>query len=420
MANAAVSSANLSATESVPAPASAPAPVHAAAPVKRSRAKIVLPALIGVAALIGGAVYLHGKGKESTDDAFVESHVANVAPRVQGQVMHVLVHDNQAVNVGDVLVELDDRDAVAREHAAKADLGSAEAALAAATAQLTLAQHTVDAGLRQAKGGVTQAFAMSGSSKAQVDQARADLAAAESRAALTGLELTRMLKLSKDGAVAQAELDRSKADDDQARAVVDQAKARVSVASVGLVNAGGGIESAQGRLAAAQTGPDQVQVAAAQADVAKARVEQAKAALEQAELNLSYMKVRAPTRGVVSRRSVEPGQLVDPARPLLALTDLEDSWVVANFKEDQIGSLRVGQPAQVTLDAFLGRKLNAHVDSFSGGTGSRFALLPPDNASGNFTKVVQRVPVLVRIDDKPQDIVLRPGLSAFVTVHTGD
>ena len=413
MANAAVSSANLSASESVPV--SPPVAV----PAKRSRAKIVLPTLIGVAALVGAAVYLHGKGKESTDDAFVESHVANVAPRVQGQVLHVLVHDNQAVNAGDVLVELDDRDASAQNHAAKADLESAEATLAAANAQLVLAQHSVDAGLRQAKGGVTQAFALSGSSKAQIDQARADLVAAESRAALTGMELARTVKLHSEGAIARAELDRRQAEDDQARAAVDQAKARLSVASVGLVNAGGGIESAQGRLAAAQTGPDQVLVAKAQVDVAKARVEQAKAALEQAELNLSYMKVRAPTRGVVSRRSVEPGQLVDPARPLLALTELDDSWVVANFKEDQIGSLRVGQAAEVSLDAFSGRKLNAHVDSFSGGTGSRFALLPPDNASGNFTKVVQRVPVLIRIDDKPQDIVLRPGLSAFVTVRTG-
>jgi len=411
MANAAVSSANLSAPESVPAPPVAP-------PAKRSRAKVVLPALIGVAAVVGGAIYLHGRGKETTDDAFVESHVANVAPRVQGQVLRVLVRDNQAVNAGDVLVELDARDATARQHAAKADLESAEAALAASNAQFALAQHSVDAGLRQAKGGVTQAFALSGSSKAQIDQARADLVAAQSRAALTAMELTRSVRLNQDGAVAQAELDRRKAEDDQAQASVDQAKARLSVASVGLVNAGGGIESAQGRLAAAQTGPDQVQVAAAQVDVAKARVDQAKAALEQADLNLSYTKVLAPTRGVVSRRSVEPGQLVDPARPLLALTELDDSWVVANFKEDQIGSLRVGQPAIVTLDAFSGRKLHAHVDSFSGGTGSRFALLPPDNASGNFTKVVQRVPILIRIDDKPQDIVLRPGLSAFVTVRT--
>ena len=411
MANAAVSSPTLSATESVPAQ---PAPV----PARRSRAKVVLPALVAVAGLIGGALYLHGRGKESTDDAFVESHVANVAPRVQGQVLHVLVKDNQAVNAGDVLVELDDRDATARSHAAKADLESAEATLAASNAQFALAEHSVDASLRQAKGGVTQAFAQSGSSKAQIDQARADLTAAQSRAALTNMELLRAKKLNADGAVAQAELDRRSAENDQAIAAVEQAKARLSGASVGLVNAGGGIESAQGRLAAAQTGPDQVQVAAAQVDVAKARVDQAKAALEQAELNLSYMKVRAPSRGVVSRRSVEPGQLVDPARPLLALTELDDSWIVANFKEDQLGSLRVGQSAQVTLDAFSGRKLRAHLDSFSGGTGSRFALLPPDNASGNFTKVVQRVPVLIRIDDKPQDIVLRPGLSAFVVVHT--
>ncbi|MEP7052121.1 MAG: HlyD family secretion protein [Pseudomonadota bacterium] len=415
MASAAVSSATLQATND---PNATPPSSAAAPPAKRSRAKIVFPILVGAAALIGAGLYLHGRGKETTDDAFVESHVANVAARVPGQVLRVLVKDNQAVNVGEVLVELDDRDATARDHAAKADLESAEATLAAANAQLSLAQHSVDAGLRQAKGGVTQAFAMSGSSRAQIDQARADLVAAESRAALTAMELGRAQKLNVDGAVAQAELDRRKAENDQARAAIDQAKARLSAASVGLLNAGGSIESAQGRLAAAQTGPDQVQVAEAQVNVAKARVDQAKAALEAAELNLSYMKVRAPTPGVVSRRSVEPGQLVDPARPLLALTGLDDSWVIANFKEDQIGDLRVGQPAQVTLDAFSGRKLNGHLESFSGGTGSRFALLPPDNASGNFTKVVQRVPVLIHIDDKPSDIVLRPGLSAFVVVHT--
>jgi membrane fusion protein (multidrug efflux system) len=404
---------------SVPLQAADPATEKTATPpAKRSRAKVLLPALLGVAALVGGGLYLHGRGKQTTDDAFVESHVANVAPRVPGQVLHVLVRDNQAVNAGDVMIELDDRDATARDHAAKADLESAEAAQAAATAQLSLAEHSVDAGLRQAKGGVTQAFAMSGSSKAQIDQARADLVAAESRASLTATELGRAQKLNSDGAVAQAELDNRKSMNDQALASVDQAKARLVAASVGLVNAGGSIETAQGRLAAAQTGPDQVEVARAQVDVAKARVDQAQAALEQADLNLSYMKVRAPTNGVVSRRSVEPGQLVDPARPLLALTELDDSWVVANFKEDQIGDLRVGQPATVTLDAFSGKKLNGHLDSFSGGTGSRFALLPPDNASGNFTKVVQRVPVLIRIDDKPQDFVLRPGLSAFVTVHT--
>jgi len=391
----------------------------AAPPAKRSRAKVLLPALIGVAALVGGTVYLNGRGKETTDDAFVESHVANVAPRVPGQVLRVLVKDNQAVNAGDVLVELDERDATAREHAAKADLESAQAAYSAAKANLTLAEHSVDAGLRQAKGGVTQAFALSGSSKAQIDQAKADLAAAESRAALSKTELARAEKLNGDGAIAQAELDNRRSANDQALAAVDQAKARLNAASVGMLNAGGSIETAQGRLAAAQTGPDQVEVARAQVDVAKARVDQAQAALEQADLNLSYMKVRAPTKGVISRRTVEPGQLVDPARPLLALTELDDSWIVANFKEDQIGDLRVGQPAKVTLDAFSGRALNAHVDSFSGGTGSRFALLPPDNASGNFTKVVQRVPVLIRIDDKPNDIVLRPGLSAYVVVHTG-
>src|SRR4051812_11548374 len=193
MANATLSQVNLSAAESIPA--APPPPV--ALPAKRSKAKLVFPALVAAAAVVGGAVYLHGKGKESTDDAFVESHVANVAPRVQGQVLRVLVRDNQAVNAGDVLIELDDRDATARDHAAKADLEAAEAALTAARAQHALAEHTVDAGLRQAKGGVTQAFALSGSSKAQIDQARADLASAISRSALSAMELGRAQKLNK-------------------------------------------------------------------------------------------------------------------------------------------------------------------------------------------------------------------------------
>jgi membrane fusion protein (multidrug efflux system) len=144
-------------------------------------------------------------------------------------------------------------------------------------------------------------------------------------------------------------------------------------------------------------------------------VKQAEAAKQLADLNLGYTQLRAPAKGVVARRNVEVGQLVDPARPLLAIVPLDDVWVVANFKEDQLRDMKPGAKAVIEVDAFSGEKIPAHVDSLAGGTGSRFALLPPDNASGNFVKVVQRLPVLLRFD-APPPFALRPGMSAVVRV----
>jgi membrane fusion protein (multidrug efflux system) len=195
------------------------------------------------------------------------------------------------------------------------------------------------------------------------------------------------------------------------------ARARLASAEANLDNSAGTLQNARGRLIAAQSGPQRVQAASAQVELAQARVDQAQAALDQARLNRSYASVRAEVAGVVSRRNVEVGQLVSPERPLLALVALDDTWVVANYKEDQLADLRVGQAAKVKIDALPGRELSGHVDSLAGGTGARFSLLPPDNASGNFTKVVQRVPVLIRLDPHP-DVELRPGLSAYTTIIT--
>ncbi|MBN9167540.1 MAG: HlyD family secretion protein [Myxococcales bacterium] len=387
-------------------------------PAKRPRAKQVLGGLVVAGLVVGGAVWTLGRGKESTDDAFVEAHVASVAARIQGQVIKVNVKDNQLVEVGDVLVEIDDRDAKVRLVTTEADLLSAKASLSAIETQLTLTEKNVDANLRQAKGGVVQASALAGSSRATIDQAKADVDAAESRRALAEIELQRATKLHGDGATAQADLDAKKALFDQAVAAVAQAKAREQNALVGITNAAGNIETAQGRLVAAQAGPEQVEAARAAVAVAKARVAQAEAAVDQAKLNLSYTQVKAQVRGVVSRRSVEVGQMADPSRPLMALTALDDVWIVANYKEDQIAEIKPGQPVTIKVDAFHGRVLNGHVDSLSGGSGARFSLLPPDNASGNFTKVVQRIPVLIRFDDKVDDLTLRPGMSTYVTVKT--
>lgn len=395
-------------------------PVQEAPKAKPKRAPFVLGGLALVLATVGGSIYLMGRGKESTDDAFVEAHVANVAPRIPGQVTKVLVTDNAHVKVGDVLVELDDKDAKVKVATAEADLLSAKANLVAFQTQLALTEKNVDANLRQARGGVVSASAMSGSSKAQIDQAKADVDAAQSRVDLAKIDLDRVKKLHDEGATPKAELDAKQATYDQAAAALAQARARQVSANEGVTNAAGSIETAQGRLIAAQAGPEQVAAAKAAVGVAEARVAQAEANLDQAKLTLSYTKILAQVDGVVSRRSVEVGQSVDPARPLMALTELHDVWIVANFKEDQIAHMKEGEKVTIKIDAFPGRTLTGHVDSLSGGSGARFSLLPPDNASGNFTKVVQRIPVLIRFDGVPNDVQLRPGMSTNVSVNVGN
>jgi membrane fusion protein (multidrug efflux system) len=387
------------------------------APRKRRAAPIVLPVLLLLAAGAGGTAYVRGIGKESTDDAFVEGHVDNVSSRVAGQVARVLATDNELVEAGAPLVELDDRDARVRLDAATADLEASKASLVAAEKQLALITKNVDAALVQARGGMTQAASLSSSAAASIAQARADVDAAESRKALAETELRRSRQLRSENAVAPADLDAKQAIYDQAEAGVAQAQARLRAATASDTNAAGNWTAANGRLEAAQTAPEQVASATAQVGVARARVAQAEAALSAAQLNLSYMTVRAPIRGRVSRRTVEPGQMVAPERPLLSVVGLDDVWVVANFKEDQLADIREGQPVRFTVDAFGSREINGHVDSVAAGSGSRFALLPPDNASGNFTKVVQRIPVLIRFEPVA-GLGLRPGMSTYVTVFT--
>jgi membrane fusion protein (multidrug efflux system) len=393
-----------------------PAVAEEAKPKKR-KALIVLPTLALIAGGAAAITYAIHHGRESTDDAQIEGHVANVAPRITGQVVKVLVQDNQRVKVGDLLVELDTRDLDAKLAAARADVAAARAQQHANHKQQAVTTSEVDSNLLVAKGGITQAAAVSGTTKAAIDQANADIAAAEANRALAKTELERTARLVHSGALSQANLDARQTAVEQADANLSLARARLAGALSNLGNSEGTVQAARGRLIAAQSGPQRVQAQAAQVELAQARVDQTQAALDQAELNRSYASVRAEVEGVVSRRNVEIGQLVGPDRPLMALVALDDTWVVANYKEDQLAELRGGQPATIEVDAFPGRTFTGHVDSLSGGTGARFSLLPPDNASGNFTKVVQRVPVLIRLDPHA-DIELRPGLSVYATVIT--
>ena len=389
----------------------------AAKPAPRRKVLFVLPLLTALAAAGGAMALLGGANKETTDDAQIEGHVAYVAPHVAGQVKRVLVKDNQHVQVGDVLVELDDRDLNVRLASARADVAAAKATLRSSETQLGVTKKSVESNLAVARGGMAQAASARGTTSAGIEQARAEITSALSRQKLAQLDFDRATQLFASNVVAKSSLDASSAALEQANANVTQSEARLKSAEASRQSSSGSIESARGRVLAAEAGPEQIQAAEAAVELAAARRNQAEAALQQAELNVSYTRILAEVSGVVSRRSGEVGQMASPEKPLLALVPLDDTWVVANFKEDQIAHMRPGQLAEIEIDAFDGQKLKGHIDSLAGGTGARFSLLPPDNASGNFTKVVQRVPVLVRIDGV-SDLELRPGLSAKVTVVT--
>jgi membrane fusion protein (multidrug efflux system) len=399
-----------------PALDAAPDSSVVAAPKRTRRALVALPLLAAIGVGIGSSVYWLGRGHETTNDAQVEGHVASVAARVTGQVEEVRVLDNQAVQAGDVLVRLDARDLLAKVAAARADLAAMTAQRHAAETELAVTRASTDSNLAIARGGLSQAAAIEGTTRASIERAQADLAAADSRRKLAQVELERTRKLLTTGVLSQAEFDVKQAAAEQADAAREQARAALTSAEANVHNSSGTLTSARGRLLAAESAPAQIEAAQANLELASARVAQAQAALERAELELSYTSVRASVSGVVSRRSVEVGQLVSPDRPLMALVPLDDTWVVANFKEDQIADMRPGQAARVHIDTY-DHELEGHVDSLASGTGSRFSLLPPDNASGNFTKVVQRVPVLIKLNPHPE-LVLRPGMSATATVDT--
>ncbi|HMA96060.1 MAG TPA: HlyD family secretion protein [Polyangiaceae bacterium] len=397
------------------APGTEPAPEENK-PAKKRKAPRVFLGLLALAAVVGAVLWWLGRGKESTDDAQVEGHVVTVSVRTPGQVLKVLVTDNQFVKKDDVLLELDLEELRARLAVAKADRLAAEASLALAQAQLDLTQRNADANLRQARGGISQAASGVAVTKAQLEQAQADIANAESRVQLANKDLTRIRELFAQGSVSQAELDARQAAADQASAGLEQARARHESTRALISGNYGGVEQAQGRMAAALSAPQQVRAAQAQVQLSQARLEQLRATERLAELNLEYGSVRAPVAGIVSRKNIEAGSLVSPERPVLAIVPLDDVWVVANFKEDQIGKMKPGQPTRITFDTYSGRTLNGQVESIAAGTGARFALLPPDNATGNYVKVVQRIPVRIKLDPEA-GLTLRPGMSAEVTVR---
>jgi membrane fusion protein (multidrug efflux system) len=389
---------------------------------------VVLVAIIGV-----GVWYWTTAGRESTDDAQVEAHVTPIAARVGGTLLKLPVADNQLVEAGTVLVEIDPRDYEIAVAKARAELADAEATAAAATSNVPITSATATGNVATAQGSVAQSHAGFEQAERELEQAKARLTVAQARqreleanAVKATRDVERLRGLLAKDEVAQQQFDAVVAAADAQRAAVDSAKAQVVEAEAGirvadtrLVQARAGEQQARAGLDSAQTAPQQIAVTRARASSAEARVQQARATLQQAELNLQYTVIKAPAKGTVSRKTAEIGQIVQPGQPLMALIALDAVWVTANFKETQLGELRPGQPVTIKVDAYGGREYTAKVESIAAATGARFSLLPPENATGNFVKVVQRVPVkIVLTGGQDPDYPLRPGMSVTPTVYT--
>jgi len=331
-----------------------PPPPTPAPPPRRRRALLVGGAVVAALAAALAVHALLTRGDQTTDDAQVEADVVAVAPRVGGTVAELFVGDNAAVKAGQPILRLDDADYRVRVRQAEAEVETARSQAAAADAQIAAA--------------------------------RANVTRAEAEAERAALDLRRAEDLKAGDAIAADRYDASRTLDQSARA-------------------GAGVNRAQ------------YAAALANAALAHARVKSAEAARDLARLQRSWTTVSAPADGVLSRLAGRRGQIVQPGQPLGQLVPRE-TYLVANFKETQVGAIRPGQRVDVEIDSYPGRRLPARVESVSAGTGARFSLLPPDNASGNFVKVVERVPVRIVWVDPPADIALRAGLSALVTVHT--
>jgi membrane fusion protein, multidrug efflux system len=360
--------------------------------------------LLAVLILAAGAfiAWRHYSVRESTDDAQIDGHIVNVSSRVSGTVVKVNVDDNQFVNAGDVIVQLDPKDYQVSIDRAKAELLDAQASSRAATIGVPITATGTSSGIATAQANVAAAHE-------EVASANARKAEAQANYNKVAADLKRFEQLVAKDEISRQQYDAQIAAEKAARATLDATAAGVSTAQSHVLQA-------EANLRSARTAPQQVQVQQAKAGSAQAAAQRAQSALEQAQLNLQYTTVRAPFAGIVSKRTVEPGQVVQAGQPLIAIVNLDDLWVTANFKETQLKKMHPGQKAKCAVDAY-GSDLDCHIDSIGGATGARFSLLPPENATGNYVKVVQRVPVkLVFEPNQDPQHKLRPGMSVEPTV----
>lgn len=369
------------------------------------RAKWGLLAILVVAAVAGYFLWRHYASRETTDDAQIDGNIVPIASRISGWVTEINVNDNQFVKAGTVLIRLDPRDYQVALDRAEAELADAEGNSTAAQVGVPIASTATTSELRNAE-------AAKAAAQQDVDMANARLAEAGAHYTKAAADLQRYSQLVEKSEIPRQQYDAAVTAEKTARAVLDAARAAVA-------NAQSRVRQAEAQVRTAGTGPQQVLVTRSRAGSAAAKVQRARADVEQARLNLEYTTITAPVDGIISKKeNVQLGQIIQAGQPLLAVVPLEDIWVTANFKETQLKNMRPGQHAIIHVDAY-GRDFDGRVDSIGAATGARFSLLPPENATGNYVKVVQRIPVKMVLEKSgdPQRL-LRPGMSVVATVHT--
>jgi membrane fusion protein (multidrug efflux system) len=377
-------------------------------------------------------IYSYYAARESTDDAQVDGHLDPISPRIAGTLVAIEVDDNQEVKQGQELVRLDPRDYQVALEQAKADLADAQSSTLEANANVPVTMvnssssvRTSNAGVAESKAEVASAGQQVSASKARLDTARSRLAEAEANYVKAQrdeerykllVEKEEVSKQQYDTAVAQA--DANKAEVESARSAIVEAQRNVDAAEATLEEMNAKLASADVTATqSAENAPRLNSAIEARLRSAQAKVLQKQAAVDQAQLNLDYTILRAPVAGMVSKKTAEPGQRVETGEQLMSLVPLDDVWVTANFKETQLKRMRVGQKVEIEVDAFGGRKYSGHIESIAAASGSKFSLLPPENATGNYVKVVQRVPVKIVLDKgQNNDHLLRPGMSVTPVV----
>lgn len=410
-----------------PAPEPAPKPLMSP---KIRRALVIVGGVL-VAVFVGLLVYFHNR--ESTDDAQVDGHITPIASKVYGRVAEVLVDDNQAVKAGQVLVKIDPADYQAAVDQAKAALELAEGEARSAGVDVPRTSETVNSGTSSAQAQLLGAQADLARAAATYEQAQtADLAVAEanvekSRAnsELARADLERYKPLMEKGEISKQQYDAAKANADATASALVADEQRLAQAGRNVDISRAQLEAAKARVAQASAGVDsaeadkkRVAMRSADAEAKAAAVARARAQLDAAQLNLSYTNIVAPVDGVATHKSVEPGQIVQSGQGLLVVVPLNNVWVTANFKETQLRNMKPGQKAYVKVDTY-GKTFPGHLDSIAGATGAVLSLLPPENATGNYVKVVQRIPVKIVLEAIPPDVaILRPGMNVEATVVT--
>jgi membrane fusion protein (multidrug efflux system) len=357
-----------------------------------------------VAAVVGYLLWSYYAVHESTDDAQVDGHIYSVTSRVSGTIVSINFEENDHVQKGQVLAQLDPKDYQVALQRAQAELADATANARAASTGVPITSTTSTSGVATARANLNAAQKAADAAKARVREAEANYNKASQ-------DLNRFAQLVKKEEISQLQYDAAVAAEQSAKATLDASQSQAASAE-------SQIAQAEAALLSALTAPQQVQVQQAKAGAANANVQTKEAAVAQAELNLSYTTIKAPVDGIAGKRNVQVGQVIQAGQPITSAVDVTNIWVTANFKETQLKSMQPGQPAKVHVDAY-DSDLDGKVIAIGGATGARFSLLPPENATGNFVKIVQRVPVKIELSPgQDPNHRLRPGMSVVATVTT--